>query len=115
MGNCVWEQAAGLELFQGLPPMLLKELLNGAKWVEYPKKKNVFSAGESIRTVYVVLDGKVMLYNLTRHGNRKILFFLGRESSLTIISVIPGLFRYSARQCVRLFFLKSPWNGFRNI
>ena len=82
MGNCVWEQAAGLELFQGLPPMLLKELLNGAKWVEYPKKKNVFSAG---------------------------------ESSLTIISVIPGLFRYSARQCVRLFFLKSPWNGFRNI
>ena len=82
MGNCVWEQAAGLELFQGLPPMLLKELLNGAKWVEYPKKKNVFSAGESVRTVYVVLDGKVMLYNLTRHGNRKILFFLGRGKLL---------------------------------
>ena len=46
------------------------------------QRKRMFSVPGKRTHCLCVLDGKVMLYNLTRHGNRKILFFLGRGKLL---------------------------------
>lgn len=78
MRKCTWKEAVALDLFSGLPRELLEEITKMGKCVEYRKKECVFRAGEKVRTVYVVMEGEVMLYNLTKHGNRKIIFFLGQ-------------------------------------
>ena len=76
------EELKNLNFFQGLPEALLQELLLLGKEVCLPPRTAVFSAGPSLNQVYVLLEGKVMIYNLTKHGHRKILFLLGRGQLL---------------------------------
>ena len=48
----------------------------------YPKGTVLMRGKEPVSNVYIQLSGKTILYNLTHHGKRKILFILGRDTLL---------------------------------
>lgn len=66
-----------LEFFRQVPLDVIQTLLNSGKLFSYQKKEVIFHAGDETKSVYLVLKGEVIIYNLTKHGNRKILFILG--------------------------------------
>lgn len=63
--------------FAALPQDVIQSLLNLGKLYSYSKKEMIFHAGICENQVYLLLDGEVIIYNLTKHGNKKILFILG--------------------------------------
>ncbi len=48
----------------------------------YKKGEIIFRAKEELEYVYFQVSGKSMIYNLTHHGKRKILFIFGKEALL---------------------------------
>ena len=71
-------QLKALKFFHRLPLELIQTLLNTGHIQNLPKKSLLFSSGEKIQNVLILLSGEVAVYNLTKHGQRKILFFLGK-------------------------------------
>ena len=67
-----------LDFFTEIPQNILQSLLNEGTVVSYKKKEVIFHSRSKTEFVYFVLSGEVMLYNLTNHGNRKVIFILGR-------------------------------------
>lgn len=67
-----------LDFFKGIPQNILQNLLNESMIVSYKKKEVIFHSRSRTEFVYFVLSGEVMLYNLTKHGNRKVIFILGK-------------------------------------
>ena len=66
-----------LPFFRDLPDSLTEKLFQNGRLVRYRKGATVFSSGELLSCAYLLLDGEAMIYNLTRRGNRKIIFILG--------------------------------------
>lgn len=66
-----------MEFFFEVPAATLQVILDNAKEETCPKKGHVFSSGMVLQNVYILLEGKVAIYNMTRQGNRKIIFILG--------------------------------------
>ena len=66
-----------LSFFQSIPKDIIQTMLNTGALREYRKKEIVFHAQDKTTSVYILLSGQVLVYNLTKHGNRKILFLLG--------------------------------------
>ena len=64
--------------FKDLPQDIIQTLLNLGRLCEYSKREIIFHAGIYEEQVYLLLEGEVMVYNLTKHGNKKILFILGK-------------------------------------
>lgn len=56
------------------------------------RKGSDFHSRSRTKTVYFVYSGEVMLYNLTKHGNRKVIFILGKGRLLnqSIVSKKPN-------------------------
>lgn len=46
--------------------------------IRLPKNKIFMRAKEPAANIYIILSGKVIVYNLTSHGKRKIIFVLGK-------------------------------------
>lgn len=46
--------------------------------IKHPKNTIFIRAREPVSYIYFVLSGKVIIYNLTRHGKRKIIFVYGK-------------------------------------
>lgn len=67
-----------LEFFQEVPGSLIQTILNQSRAVSYEKGDVLFHARDIVNFIYIVINGKVSIYNLTKHGNRKIIFILGR-------------------------------------
>ncbi len=66
-----------LELFQGIKPETAEMLFKQGKFVSYPKGTLLFRAKEASPSIFVQVTGKSMIYNLTHHGKRKIIYILG--------------------------------------
>ncbi len=66
-----------LELFHGTAPEILEWLWNQGKTERFPKGCLVMRAREPLKSVYVQLFGKSIIYNLTHTGKRKIIFIFG--------------------------------------
>lgn len=64
--------------FKDLPQDIIQSLLNLGRLCKYSKREIIFHAGIYEEQVYLLLEGEVMVYNLTKHGNKKILFILGK-------------------------------------
>lgn len=81
-----------LSFFNGIPQNILQNLLNESTIVSYKKKEVIFHSRSRTEFVYFILSGEVMLYNLTKHGNRKVIFILGRGHLLneSIVSKKPN-------------------------
>lgn len=67
-----------LGFFQSIPKDVIQTMLNTGHLNEYQKKEVVFRAQDKTESVYILLSGQVLVYNLTKHGSRKILFLLGK-------------------------------------
>ena len=72
------DQLKALKFFHRLPLEFVQTLLNAGHIQDIPKKSLLFSSGENIQNVLILLSGEVSVYNITKHGQRKILFFLGK-------------------------------------
>lgn len=65
------------ELFQGLKPETIEQIIEAGRIVEYPKGSILMRAKEPISSIFIQFSGKSMIYNLTHHGKRKIMFIFG--------------------------------------
>ena len=82
-------QLKALKFFHRLPLEFVQTLLNAGHIQDIPKKSLLFSSGENIQNVLILLSGEVSVYNITKHGQRKILFFLGKgHESITPVLVL---------------------------
>ncbi len=70
------------KLFQGVSPDTLDRLERCGRVRALAKGDLIIQARQPQEDVYIQMDGKSMLYNLTHTGNRKILFILGPGSLL---------------------------------
>ncbi|NCB92458.1 MAG: Crp/Fnr family transcriptional regulator [Clostridia bacterium] len=66
-----------LSFFQGLPDHVIQTLLNSIHTVPLKKGQILFHAHDAVPHIYFVFQGEVLIYNLTKHGSRKIIFLLG--------------------------------------
>ena len=81
MGQIAIRELRNMDFFKEIPKDILQNLLNESKIVSYKKKEVIFHSRSRTKTVYFVYSGEVMLYNLTKHGNRKVIFILGQAAS----------------------------------
>ena len=66
-----------LELFKETQPELLGQIWHQEKVEIFPKQSVVMRAREPLKSVYIQLTGKSIIYNLTHTGKRKIIFIFG--------------------------------------
>lgn len=66
-----------LELFKETQPELLGQIWHQGKVEIFPKQSVVMRAREPLKSVYIQLTGKSIIYNLTHTGKRKIIFIFG--------------------------------------
>ncbi len=71
------EELKELEFFRELQSSTIQMVLEAGRVETYKKKEMLFHAKTVVDEVIIVLQGEVMLYNITKHGNRKIIFILG--------------------------------------
>ena len=92
MGQITIRELENMDFFKEIPKDILQNLLNESKVVSYKKKEVIFHSRSRTKTVYFVYSGEVMLYNLTKHGNRKVIFILGKGQLLnqSIVSKKPN-------------------------
>lgn len=63
-------------------PETIDRLWRQGKAESFPKGRIVIRAREPLKSVYIQLSGKSIIYNLTHDGKRKIIFILGPGSLL---------------------------------
>ena len=78
MENFTVSRLQGQQFFSGLSEKRIQTMLDTGRIQTYRRKEPVFSDRERAYFVRILLSGQVSVYNLTRHGNRKIIFFLGQ-------------------------------------
>ena len=101
--------------FKDLPQDIIQTLLNLGRLCEYSKREIIFHAGIYEEQVYLLLEGEVMVYNLTKHGNKKILFILGKGHLLNhnIVSQRPVSVFCEAVQSAQI--LEIPLRNFQKL
>ena len=101
--------------FKDLPQDIIQTLLNLGRLSEYSKREIIFHAGIFEEQVYLLLEGEVMVYNLTKHGNKKILFILGKGHLLNhnIVSQRPVSVFCEAVQSAQI--LEIPLRNFQKL
>lgn len=67
-----------LSFFQSIPRDVIQTMVNTGILNTYEKKELLFRAQDKTQSVYILLSGQVLVYNLTKHGSRKILFLLDK-------------------------------------
>ncbi|MDO4555154.1 MAG: Crp/Fnr family transcriptional regulator [Lachnospiraceae bacterium] len=67
-----------IECLKNVSHTTLDKIWRNGSIVEMPKQSVFIRAREPAGLVHFVLSGKVMVYNLTNHGKRKIIFIFGK-------------------------------------
>lgn len=67
-----------LELFTGIREETLDELNKIGHKMIYKKGEHVFYDKDNIKTIFIVLTGKVALYKISEKAQKRIVFILGR-------------------------------------
>ncbi len=71
-----------LELLRDAAPKTAEQLLQQGRMAVYPKGSVIIHAKEPLKTIFIQLTGKSIIYNLTHTGKRKIIFILGAGALL---------------------------------
>ena len=66
------------EIFQGVDPNILEDLVQKGKILDIEKGVIFFRAKEPTEFIHFQITGKSIIYNLTHEGKRKILFICGK-------------------------------------
>ena len=85
-----------LDSLKSVPGAVLDAMWEKGGRTSLPKDRTFIRAKEPVNYVYIILSGKVILYNLTRNGKRKIIFVLGKGTLVNEAVVNP---RYSSVFC----------------
>lgn len=67
-----------IESLKKVSPEIVREMWQKGSVIKHPKNTIFIRAREPVSYIYFVLSGKVIIYNLTRHGKRKIIFVYGK-------------------------------------
>lgn len=67
----------GIESLKKVSPETLKAMWEQGNVIKRPKNTTFIRARETVNYIYFVLSGKVIVYTVTRHGKRKIMFVYG--------------------------------------
>lgn len=70
-------QLLPMALFQGVSPATLDRLWQEGRTEVFPKGSMIIHAKEPLKSVYIQISGKSIIYNLTHAGKRKIIFIFG--------------------------------------
>lgn len=71
-------QLKQLEFLQDVSPETLDRLWAAGTVKKFRKGSIVLHAGEPVKSIFIQLTGKSIIYNLTHSGRRKIIFIFGR-------------------------------------
>ena len=71
-----------LPLFKEAAPDSLQKLRQYGKIQEFPRGSLIIRAKEPLENIYIQIEGKSIVYNLTHTGKRKILFIFGHGALL---------------------------------
>lgn len=71
-----------LELFQGTAQNTVAQLWQQGRAESFPKGCVIMRAKEPLKSIYIQLSGKSIIYNLTHTGKRKIIFIFGAGALL---------------------------------
>lgn len=66
-----------MTLFQGVSSSTLERLWQEGRTEVFPKGSIIIHAKQPLKSVYIQLSGKSIVYNLTHAGKRKIIFIFG--------------------------------------
>lgn len=99
-----------MELFRGIRPDTLDRLWQAGKVERCKKGQVIMRAREEVTSIYIQLTGKSMIYNLTHHGGRKIIFIYGKGSLLNehVLNEHPGSVFCETIEESRIFVVPVP-------
>lgn len=81
-----------IEIFNNISMISLNELVNLGEFKKYNTGSHIFRDKDEVRSLYVVLSGKVSLYKLNEFGNKRVIFILdkGKMINEVIIQDLPA-------------------------
>lgn len=65
----------------------LNELLNLGEFKKYNAGSHIFRDKDDVKSLYVVLSGKVSLYKLNEFGNKRVIFILDKGKMINEVSI----------------------------
>lgn len=96
-------QLENITLFEKVEKRTIEKMWQLGKVVKYKRGDHCFEAKESNGNVYILLSGKVAIYNLTHAGKRKTIFYLGNGELLNdqiTKDSIPALYCETVDDCL---------------
>ena len=102
---------AELALFQDSAPDTLEQLWRQGKVENFPRGSILVRAREPLKTIYIQLSGKSMIYNLTHMGKRKIIFVLGPGALLNehVLNFHDASLFCETIEASRIFVIPCAW------
>lgn len=103
-------QLITLELFKQVDKYTIDKLWDEGKVVTFQRGEHCYKAHEPNNSVFILLSGKVAIYNLTHSGKRKIIFYLGKGSLLNeqiTKNSIPTIYCESVDECTMFSISKD--------
>jgi CRP-like cAMP-binding protein len=97
-------------LFKGISETILEDLFNAGSIKKFKPGEYLFQQGESARTLYLVLEGRLKLVQINEMGEEVILRYIGPGESTAAASVLSGL-PYPATSEVVQQGQSIRWNG----
>lgn len=96
------------DLFEGISAETLEVVRKEGRVVTYERNQICFRAKDNVDNIYVMLEGKAAVYNLTHTGRRKTIFYLG-EGRLLNDQITPGTYPsvFCESVCRSLVFVLS--------
>lgn len=72
-----YKSLGDMEIFQGVRQDTLRRLEKAGRLVSMKKGTVCYRANELVGNIYILMEGRAIVYNLTRGGSRKIIFVYG--------------------------------------
>ena len=74
------EELKKLELFKNIKKETLIKLSTIGIKIAIKKGQHIFRDKDIVKTIYIILEGKVSLYKLSESSNKKVMYILGRDN-----------------------------------
>jgi len=83
---------AKIEPFEGLSDQLIDEINRVGLIREYPKGYPAMDADDTLRAFYIIIEGRLKVYQYNPHNNREqTLYLLGPHDMFDVLTVLDGL------------------------
>ena len=81
-----------IEPFEGLSDQLIDEINRVGLIREYPKGYPAMDADDTLRAFYIIIEGRLKVYQYNPHNNREqTLYLLGPHDMFDVLTVLDGL------------------------